>query len=115
MSRPPFAARAKTSAAWLTIKPDRLRIALSVRPAAGRQAVLRVDEHGPVVALKSPADKGKANNELLRMLARAALVPVAYVRLARGEKGRRKEIEILTAHPQQLAVRLQSALGSAQS
>jgi uncharacterized protein (TIGR00251 family) len=103
---------AKPPPAWLGIKTDRLMVALTARPAARRQAVLRVDEVELVVALKSRAHEGRANDELLRLIAKAAGVPASSVRLAHGARGRHKMVEVMTAHPNELASKLRASISS---
>lgn len=76
--------------------------------------MLRVNESGPVFALKSPAESGKANSELLRLIAQAAQVPLASVRLVHGARQMRKQIEIFADRPHNLAWRLESSLRPAQ-
>ncbi len=93
---------------WLRTAPGRVILQVSARPGAGRCAVVRSDQQGLIVALKSPPQRDKANRELLDFLATTLQVPRSAITLARGARSRRKLLEIATVKPEAVASRLRS-------
>ena len=65
-----------------------------------------MEERGIVIGIAAPAERGKANDELIRFLAKLAGVPRAAVSIIRGETGRRKTLRIESASPARHAARL---------
>jgi hypothetical protein len=67
-----------------------------VTPGASRTKLLDPDPWRPAlrIAVAAPADRGKANDELLRFLARALGVPRSAVAIARGATSRSKTVAI---------------------
>ncbi|MEX0672384.1 MAG: DUF167 domain-containing protein [Candidatus Babeliales bacterium] len=73
-----------------------LVITITVMPSAGRQA-WALNKSGMLKCfLKNPAQKGLANNELMRLLAKIAQVPQNSVTLMQGATSRKKVIKIDT-------------------
>lgn len=69
-------------------------IEVKVVPAAGKHGWV-IDKGGHIKCyLKSPAERGLANHELLKIIAQALKIPQMKVRLIRGETSRKKLIEI---------------------
>lgn len=73
---------------------ERARLALRVSPGARRTAV--VGRYGDAwkVAVTAPPERGRANADVVRLLARALDVPPACVTLVKGSAARDKVIEI---------------------
>lgn len=73
---------------------ERARLALRVSPGARRAAV--VGRHGAAwkVAVTAPPERGRANADVVRLLAGALDVPPARVTLVKGAAARDKVIEI---------------------
>jgi len=72
-----------------------LIIEIKVQPSSGR-SVLRLDKKGCLKAyLKSPPEEGKANAELLKLIARELSCPQGSVRLIAGATFRTKRIELI--------------------
>ena len=72
-----------------------LIIAIKVQPSSGR-SVLQLDKKGCLKAyLKSAPEDGKANAELLKLIARELNCPQASVRLVGGATFRTKRIELV--------------------
>jgi len=92
--------------AWIRISPGRVSVDILARPGASRSEFLRHDQRGLVIALAAPADKGKANAELVAVLARLAEVPRSAVAIIRGESARRKTVRISCGDPNALAMRI---------
>jgi uncharacterized protein len=72
----------------------RARLALRVSPGARRSAV--VGRHGDAwkIAVAATPQRGRANADVVRLVARALDVPTARVILVRGSAARDKVIEI---------------------
>jgi uncharacterized protein len=89
-----------------------LTIELSVRPSAGKQGFLHSRPNGPVIALRSAPEKGRANRELIDYLAAILDVPARAVTIIKGESARQKVLRVETASAHALAAKLSSAFGS---
>lgn len=85
---------------------DFLSIELSVRPGAGRRGFLRIRPIGPVVALNSAPEKGRANQELIEFIAEVLDVPAAAVSIIKGHSARQKVVRVETASPAAVAARM---------
>jgi uncharacterized protein (TIGR00251 family) len=70
------------------------RLALRVAPGARRSEVLGRHGDGWKVSVAAPPERGRANAELVRLLARELAVPAARVTVVRGAAARDKVIEI---------------------
>lgn len=69
-------------------------IEIKVVPSSGKNGWV-IDKGGQLKCyLKSPAERGLANHELIKIIAQAVKVPQASVRLVLGESSRKKRIEI---------------------
>lgn len=64
------------------------------KPRASRSQVLGEKDGAIVVALAAPPVDGAANAELIDTLARAFGVPRKAIRIAGGQNGRHKRVEI---------------------
>lgn len=69
-------------------------IELTVVPCAGKVKWTRNSQGHIKCFLKSPAQKGKANQELLKMIARALKLPLNQVELVQGATARKKLVKI---------------------
>jgi uncharacterized protein len=87
-----------TPADWsrLTIgeRAEGVRISVQVRPRSSRSAILGVREGALDVALTSPPVDGAANDELVKLLARALDVRRGDLEIAVGATGRSKVIAV---------------------
>ena len=90
----------------MRVSIDEVIIELTARPGASRRGVVGVTGDRLVVAINSPPDKGKANDELIEYLAREMRVPKSALLIVRGETSRRKTIRIVTHEPTKVAARL---------
>jgi hypothetical protein len=83
-----------TSPSWYEMEEHGATLELSVRPSAGRA------RFGPVlggrlkVEVKAPPEKGKANKELVRVLAKALGVAKRDVAVVRGATARHKTVRV---------------------
>lgn len=69
-------------------------LTVRVKPSARRQKATRLDDGSWLLHLKAPPQNGKANQELIALLAQALHVPQAQVRIKSGHTGRTKWVEI---------------------
>ena len=69
-------------------------LSVRVTPAAGRDAVLGWQGDALRLSVAAPAQCGKANEAVIRLLAGALGVPRERLRIVRGQTARRKVIAI---------------------
>lgn len=74
--------------------PGEVSLRVRVQPRASREEVAGAREGALVVRLKAPPVEGRANEALVRFLARLLAVPPSAVRLARGAAGRDKLLRV---------------------
>lgn len=70
------------------------RLYVRAQPGAKRSGLAGLWNDHLKVALRSPADKGRANEELLEVLAGELGLRAGQLSLARGERARLKEIVV---------------------
>lgn len=69
-------------------------IEIKVVPASGKNGWV-IDKGGHLKCyLKSPAERGLANHELIKNISLALKIPQAQVRIVLGESSRKKRLEI---------------------
>ena len=70
-----------------------MRVKVRVKPGAKQ---VKVEESGDtlIVWVRSPAREGKANGELIEVLAEYFSVPKSRVKIVRGHRGRDKLVEV---------------------
>jgi len=95
-----------TAPAWLTCGNGCVAFQVMARPGASRRGIVRLEARGIVIALHSPPEKGKANDELVEFLARALKVPRSTITILRGTSSRTKTVQIAAADPARLAAAL---------
>ena len=76
------------------MEADKVVVEVSVRPKAGRDRVGPVRAGRLVVELRAPAEQGKANEALIRLLAKALSVSRRDVSILKGATARRKTIRV---------------------
>lgn len=69
-------------------------LSVSVKPRARQEKVDKLSEAEYVVWVRAPAHEGRANEAVIALLAKHLAVPKSSLRIVRGEKTRRKIIEI---------------------
>ncbi len=94
---------------WLRLSQGSVTIEIAARPGSPRRGIIRVGEQGLVICLGAPAEKGKANQELVEIVADLAGVPRAAVSIVRGAGTRRKVLRITAADNVSAAKRLLEA------
>ncbi len=70
------------------------RIWFTVKPRAKTEEVRKTDEGQYLASVHAPPQQGKANKALIELLANYFSVPKTSVKIIRGQKGRRKLIEV---------------------
>lgn len=76
-------------------EPVKRLLNVKVQPKASRQQLVQTAENEFKAWLTSPPEKGKANAELLELLADYLNLPVSHLRLVRGETSRVKVVEVV--------------------
>ena len=67
---------------------------IKVYPSANREEVTREEDGSFKVKLTAPPERGKANKELLKLMARELKIPKSRLSIKRGEHSRTKIIAI---------------------
>jgi uncharacterized protein YggU (UPF0235/DUF167 family) len=81
-------------------------IEIVARPGSQRPGLLRVESRGLVIGVASPAEKGKANHELIATVADMVEVARGEVAILRGIGTRNKVVRIATTHPSEMVRRI---------
>ena len=84
-------------------------LSVRVTPAAGRDAVLGWQGDALRLCVAAPAQRGKANEAVIRLLAGALGLPRDGLRIVRGQTARRKVIAIDGLDEAQVRARLDPA------
>ena len=84
-------------------------INLRVTPSASRDALMGWQGDVLRVQVRSPAQRGKANDALLRLLAAALGVERRQLRIVRGETSRQKVVSVDGLEDAEIRARLGSA------
>jgi uncharacterized protein (TIGR00251 family) len=91
---------------WIRLGPDFLTIEIVARPGSNRRGLVRIDPRGPVIAVEAPAEKGRANRQIIDSIVEFAGVARSAVTLIRGESAKTKVIRIATGDPKMTAHRI---------
>ncbi len=91
---------------WLRSGSDFVTIEIVARPGSQRPGLLRVESRGLVIGVASPAEKGKANHELIATVADMVEVARGEVAILRGIGTRNKVVRIATTHPSEMVRRI---------
>ena len=70
-----------------------MKIRVTVKPNS-RNEEINQDGDSLIIKVKEPPKEGKANQAVIRLLARHFGVPRSQVRIASGSKGKHKVIEV---------------------
>ncbi len=71
-----------------------MRISARVSPKSAKPGIERLGESTYKIKVKAPPEKGKANKEVMEMIADYFHVPKSKVRILRGHTAQKKTIEI---------------------
>lgn len=86
-----------------------MRLAVRVIPGARRSEVVGRVGHAWKLRVAAPPERGRANGELVALLARTLRVPRSSVRVARGQTTAQKLVEVEHLTPEEAERRLVSA------
>jgi hypothetical protein len=77
-------------------KPDApiVRLSVKVQPGASRNAVVGKNGEEWKLAVTAPPVEGRANQACIELVAERLGIPRSAVRIARGQSGRKKILEI---------------------
>jgi uncharacterized protein (TIGR00251 family) len=85
-------------------------LAVRVKPKSSRSEILGIKAGVWQVALCSPPTEGKANAELLQLLAKTLRIAPSCLEISRGHKSRDKTVQIHGLEPVEILARLSSQL-----
>ena len=78
-----------------------LRIWVNVKPRARLESVAKTAAGEYTVSVRAPAREGEANSAVIELLAEHFSAPKSAIRILRGERARRKLVEILAPRSRQ--------------
>ncbi len=70
-------------------------LSVTVVPSASRNEVLSLGQDNYKVYVTSPAQKGKANKEMLKQLSKFFHIPVSHLIISRGDRSNNKTVLVL--------------------
>ncbi|PJD94956.1 MAG: YggU family protein [Legionella sp.] len=79
---------------WYEYKNDVIRLNLYIQPGAKSNEISGLHDGALKIRLNAPPIEGRANEALIKYLAKCFDVPSKQIKLIRGEKSRRKTFEI---------------------
>jgi uncharacterized protein (TIGR00251 family) len=88
------------------------RLAVRVQPGASRDQLLGSRDGVLIIRVSAPAQEGRANAAVCKMLAKRLGVPASRVSVARGQRSREKLIEVDGIDQDELSRRAASAADS---
>jgi uncharacterized protein (TIGR00251 family) len=72
-----------------------MRIKIKVKPKSKKVDIKQISKDIYEVKLKSPPEKGKANQELIQVLSEFFNIPKSNIRIIKGKTSREKLVELL--------------------
>lgn len=72
-----------------------MKIFITAKPRSKREYVKKVDNDNYVVAVKEPAEDGKANNAVVKALAEYLDISPSQIIITSGHTSRRKVLEVV--------------------
>jgi uncharacterized protein (TIGR00251 family) len=85
------------SRAWCSALPGGVRIAVQITPNAKKTEVVGVLEDALKLKLQAQPIEGKANEALVKYLAKVLSVPRSAVTITHGHTNKRKLVEVVSA------------------
>ena len=92
--------------------PGGATLRVRVSPGAARTRIVGLHGDAVKVAVQAPPEKGRANRELIRLLAGALAVRPGDVEVVRGAAGRAKTVLVRGVAASVLRARLKAILGT---
>jgi uncharacterized protein (TIGR00251 family) len=83
--------------AWCSALPGGVRLALQITPNAKKTEVVGVLDEALKLKLQAQPIEGKANEALIKYLAKALAVPRSAITITHGQTSKKKLIEIISA------------------
>ncbi len=71
-----------------------MRITVRGRPNSKKEFIKKTDETSFTVAVTEPPEKGKANQAIIKALAKFLNIPASSINILSGEKSRQKVFEV---------------------
>ncbi|HUY19802.1 MAG TPA: DUF167 domain-containing protein [Candidatus Binataceae bacterium] len=96
----------RPSPTWLRIGAGAITLQVTARPGASRRGIVGLGPHGLAIAVHARAVEGRANAELVEVIAAALSIPRSSVAIERGERGRAKLFRIVSRNPDALAAKI---------
>lgn len=87
---------------------ERAVIDIVAVPRSGKSSIL-FENGGLRVRLNSPPEDGKANEECIRLFAKALRLPKSAVSIIKGERSRHKRLAVSGISSEELAARLRAS------
>ncbi len=84
---------------YLRAHPKGFVLDVSIIPRASQTKAVGLYDLALRIRLAAPPVDGKANDELLHWLAKTLKLPLTQLQILRGDKGRRKQILLITDKP----------------
>ena len=97
---------------WLERRADVVTVRVRAKPGSSRRGIIRADADTLAIGLNSPPEKGRANHELIEILARSAGVPRSALTIVRGANSRDKLIAISASDLDAISARLIGLAGA---
>ena len=72
-----------------------MKIFVKVKTKAKIKKLIRVDETHYIISINAPPEKGRANKEIVKTLAKYFDTAVSKIKIVSGEKSKVKVIEII--------------------
>jgi len=94
------------------VKDGDCLFAVRARPGASRRRAEGERNGALMVETTAPPEKGKANSDIVKILARALDVPKSRVSIVSGEKGRDKRVRVAGIGAEELAKKLALLAGN---
>jgi uncharacterized protein len=91
---------------WVRAARGAVMLDVLAHPGASRSRIVRIDPRGVVIDVAAPPEKGKANAELIALLARLLGAPRGTIAIVRGGSSRRKVVQIAGTNADAVAARL---------
>jgi len=98
---------------WVAAGQSAVILRVLAKPGSSRRGILRGDPRGLVIALNAAPEKGRANDELIGLIAAALGMRRTAVELTAGAGSRHKILRISTTDPAEVARQLIALAASA--
>ncbi len=85
---------------------NELFISIKALPKSKKPGIKEIQEDFVKVAVHSPADKGQANAELIKLLSKELDLPRRLISIHSGTFSRLKVIKCKTPHPQKVVAKI---------